>query len=507
MTGFNRDFRRGGRRRRLRTAALNIALTAGLATAVIAGGGSACAQSMQQDYEKFRREAVKKYESFRQECNSKYAEFVRQGGKWYKGEAPLPKPAEPNPLPPRNYPGEREKEPVTVTPRVEPAPKPQPQPKPVEPIREVPGPSPKPFTASYYGISAPVRLPEAARLSMPEATPDKVADAWEALSGKDMDNAIRDCLEARVRYGLCDWAYLGFLNSLAQQFCRGDANGTTLLTAFLYSQSGYSMRLAMDGPRLVLLYASGHSIFDKNYFSVGNTRYYPLSKSSDRLQIFDYEFGGEKPLSLLIATQQKLGSALSATRTIKSKKYPGMTAPSQVPAKLIDFYNTYPVSLLNGDFMTRWAMYANTPLSKETREVLYPALRKAIAGCSPAEAANRLLNWVQTGFVYEYDDKVWGYDRAFFAEESLYYPYCDCEDRSILYSRLVRDLLGLDVALVYYPGHLATAVRFTEPVSGDALNIGGRRYTVCDPTYIGAPIGLQMPDLDYSKTRTILLSR
>lgn len=34
---------------------------------------------------------------------------------------------------------------------------------------------------------------------------------------------------------------------------------------------------------------------------------------------------------------------------------------------------------------------------------------------------------------YEYDNKVWGHDRALFAEETLYYPYCDSEDRSIVF--------------------------------------------------------------------------
>lgn len=32
---------------------------------------------------------------------------------------------------------------------------------------------------------------------------------------------------------------------------------------------------------------------------------------------------------------------------------------------------------------------------------------------SQYEAVSRLLNFVQTAFVYEYDDKVWGCDRAF----------------------------------------------------------------------------------------------
>ena len=88
------------------------------------------------------------------------------------------------------------------------------------------------------------------------------------------------------------------------------------------------------------------------------------------------------------------------------------------------------------------------------------------------------MNFVQTAFVYEYDDKVWGTDRSFFADECLYYPYCDCEDRSILFSRLVRDLLGLDVVLIYYPGHLATAVKFSSEVSGDYITYDGARYTI-----------------------------
>ena len=111
------------------------------------------------------------------------------------------------------------------------------------------------------------------------------------------------------------------------------------------------------------------------------------------------------------------------------------------------------------------------------------------------------------GVVYEYDDKVWGGDRAFFAEESLYYPYCDCEDRSILFSRLVRDLMGLKVLLVYYPGHLATAVCFTDNVIGDYISLNNQKYVVCAPTYIGAPVGATMPEMDNSKAKVILCTK
>ena len=155
--------------------------------------------------------------------------------------------------------------------------------------------------------------------------------------------------------------------------------------------------------------------------------------------------------------------------------------------------------------MTRWAMYANTPLDEHVKEILYSALKDKIKGLSQLEAVNKLLNWVQTAFVYEYDDKVWGHDRAFFAEETLYYPYCDCEDRAILFTRLVRDLLGLKTILVFYPGHLASAVCFTDNVSGDYISLNGKHYVITDPTYIGAPVGMTMPDMDNTQAHVILL--
>ena len=43
------------------------------------------------------------------------------------------------------------------------------------------------------------------------------------------------------------------------------------------------------------------------------------------------------------------------------------------------------------------------------------------------------------------------------------------------------------------PGHMATAVRFNAPGTGDVIQVGGVSYTVADPTYIGAAVGQAMP--------------
>ena len=176
-----------------------------------------------------------------------------------------------------------------------------------------------------------------------------------------------------------------------------------------------------------------------------------------------------------------------------------------VNQNLIDFFDEYPSAYIGNNSMTRWAVYANTPLDETAKKTLYPELRKSISGYSQRDAVNKILNFVQTAFEYEYDDKVWGCDRAFFAEETLHYPYADCEDRSILFSRLVRDLMGLDVVLLYYPGHLATAVCFTEDVKGDYLIYKNKKYIVCDPTYINAPVGLTMPGMNNAEVQVVVL--
>ena len=464
------------------------------------------AQSFKEQYEQFKKNAQISYSSFRYECNQRYIKFLAEAWDWYEGKAPIPMPKDESPVPPKPYIGENdiphidtkptEIDPIEITP----------QPKPIEPIKEIPTHDEDYFTLKFYDQECKIRLSEFAKLTLDDCLPNTIASGWESLCNEGMNNAIRDCLETRIRYNLCDWAYLMFLDQLAQQYC-DNSNSATLLTAFLYCQSGYQMRLAVDGAKLLLLYGSKHQIFDKGYFNVDGIYFYSLGEPSNSIRICGAAFEGETPMSLLIEKEQLLGDKLSEERVITATRNKDISMISQVPQSLIEFYNTYPTSDLDGNPMTRWAMYANTPLAQKTKDKIYPSLRQYTDGKDKLQAAEMLLNLIQTGFVYEYDDKVWGHDRAFFAEETLFYPFCDCEDRSILFSRLIRDLLSLDVALIYYPGHLATAVCFDQEVSGDTMIIGGRKFIVCDPTYIGAPVGAQMPDLEYDKAQAIILKK
>jgi hypothetical protein len=72
---------------------------------------------------------------------------------------------------------------------------------------------------------------------------------------------------------------------------------------------------------------------------------------------------------------------------------------------------------------------------------------------------------------------------------------------------LVRELVGLDVVLVYYPGHLAMAVNFDTDVEGDYIMLDGRKFIVCDPTYIFSQVGQTMPEMSNESATVILLNK
>lgn len=471
----------------------------------------AFAQSLEEQFRSFSQNAHQRYSDFRDAANKKYSDFMRQTWDYYKMSAAFTQPEE-KMVPPVVY-----EEPIhahSVSTQVEvsesipytevePLPEPASAPEPIAPIEENKQKTVV-YTFSYYGTQFTFRYPEHIRIYLTDLGENTLADEWERLSGDAFNNLIRDCILVRDVYQLCDWAYLMMLQQLGETIY-GKTNEAVFLQAYIYSQSGYAMRLAKKDQNLYLLIGSKYQLYNVNYFEFDDTYFYAWGATDeDGFYICKGKFDSEQPLDLRIRSEQAFAADMVRVPMRTSKM--AISASCVVNSNLIDFYNAYPTGTFGDNIGSRWVAYANAPVEESVRQMLYPTLKDAINGQTEKQAVTRLLNWVQTAFAYKYDDDVWGYDRAFFPSETLYYPYADCEDRSILLSRIVRDLLGLDVILVYYPGHLATAVGFNEDVSGEYLMYNGRKYVVCDPTFVGAPIGKSMPGMDNQQALVIPLS-
>lgn len=471
---------------------------------------SLCAGAQDNDFkdrfEAFRQQTVSRHDNFRNQCNKSYADFLEKAWESYSS-VKVEKPRKEKPLPPVSFNNAPVKDgPVVIKDTVRTVPV-QPRPEPVEPVKVKPRPMDGSFSFDFYGDRLTVRADRDRMFRLASTSEKDASKAWNELSSLGYESVLEDCLKLRDAHNYCDWAYLQMVYSFATAFT-GNEDKAVILSAWLLCQSGYKIRLARSGGSLCLLFASDYTIFGANCFTIDGTMFYCMNSDAGTVEIADAcRFPNEKGLSFAIREQVLFGITPSPERKLKSAKYSSLAVTSSVNTNLLKFLSTYPDTQYGGNYMTRWAIYADSPIDDHCKEKIYPPLKAAISGKNELESANILLNFVQTVFKYEPDDKVWGHDRIFFAEETLYYDYCDCEDRAILFSRLVRDLLGLDVVLVYYPGHLATAVKFNEEVRGDCFAAKDGKYVVCDPTYIGAPVGATTPGMEGKEASVILLNR
>lgn len=462
------------------------------------------------DYQAYKKQKEDDFKAYRDKANADFAEYMRKAWEWKKGqEAVAPPKKEPDVTPvvlpvldEPVIPEENEIPFDLVIPALDVAP----PPVPVMPFPSEPKATEKTLDILFYGTVCKVRFDMDAKPSMTDASEESASLMWTELSTERFDNLLHDCNKIREQLALCDWAYYLFAEDVAENIY-GDANESAMLKAYIMNQSGFRLRLGRsDNGRIHVLIALSDDVYNHPYWIIDGHHYYLTDGSNaESLYIYDRDYPQEQSLRMSIDSHLNLSVKKSSPRRHKSMRYQNVDITSSVNVNMMDFYTDFPHPHMRGNIYSTWAFYANAPVSQEMKNAVYPCLKAAIEGKSQREAANILINFVQTGFEYKTDDEAWGYERSFFPEESIYYPFCDCEDRSILFSRLVRDLMGLDVVLLYYPGHLATAVRFDEDISGDYIVLKSGKYLVCDPTYINASIGMTMPGMDNSEAVVVML--
>lgn len=445
----------------------------------------------QSKINKYKSDKQKDFDAYRQKLNAEYAAYMKQNWQEYKISAAKKRPQDQDPPKPTVKQDDSKTPTNEIGYKVVIIYEPYEEPNPVVPI-ETPAPAATPiFTFLFHDTPCSVHLSKGMRFTLPNISENAVADAWIQLSNSAYDDLIIDCLRLRNSLQLGDWGYIQLLQSLTQRFFESNtSNEATLLQMYILTQSGYNVRIARANERLILLVPFEEDIYNYSYIAKDGLKFYIIDKEKgvNSYHVFDRAFPKSQVASLRIQKTPLLTNNPTSRRTISSSRYPKMRVTINENKNLIDFYNAYPLS-------SKWDYYSKASLSEDTKSVLYPMLKKQLEGQTSLTAANMLLNFVQTAFEYQTDGQQFGYERPLFGDETLYYPYSDCEDRSILYSILVRELLGLEVVLLDYPGHIATAVRFpNDEYYGYYITMNGKKYTICDPTYINADAGECMPD-------------
>ena len=405
------------------------------------------------------------------------------------GNTPKAEPAKPQATPVKPQPVAPKAEPTTPakpqTTPVKPQPKPKAKPAMQSSLQKELYPS---VAINYCNTKLYIDASMKGVINITSSQECAVADGYEALCRSNYKPLIANCQQAQKDFRLNDWGVFLFVKTAAEALCN-DENSCIVMQQFLLNELGYRAKMARRGDRnqLLLFVATdcmvyGHPYFTKeglNYYNINGTEactFYMCNQDSKK---------AKTPVAMRLNNVPALNSGVVSRQ--RTNKAGNVSVSVNVSKSLMDFYASMP--------QCDYGVYAKAPVAGSLAQEVLGTLRPLVQGKSEVDAANLLLNFVQTGFKYATDEEQFGFEKPFFVEELFYYPACDCEDRSVLFGWLVRELLGLDVVYLDYPNHIATAVQFKGDVKGDFLTVDGKRYTVCDPTYIGASIGMTMPNL------------
>ena len=315
-----------------------------------------------------------------------------------------------------------------------------------------------------------------------------VAAFWTELSKYDYKYILADCAKYVELYGYNDWAILEWVQALSAVVLPQNIHSEqTVFSVFLLNQMGLMTKVARVGNLLISMFSSMQPVFARKFIVIDTYPFYLTEKTISASEVFTYKADFMKPshpLDLRIHLAPSFGNSGSFKTCHKHSSLFNFSFDLPLNQALIQFYDSYPQTSIN--------VYATARPEAHFSSALKVAMADRIKGLPERDAVNRLLAFVQTDFRYQADISQFGYEKPFFCEENFVYGSNDCEDRAALFVFLVRSLIGNKVVLLEYPDHVSTAVRLEGDIRGDHIRIGNDKYYVCDPSYIGATLGMTM---------------
>ena len=360
----------------------------------------------------------------------------------------------------------------------------------------------------FYGLPVDIGYDDAVKVPLGQSVDkESISRFWENISRANYRDVLQQMTFYRHEMNLNDWGLLELVHAVGKEI-NHEENDAILFTWFMASKAGYETKVGYSGKQVCLLTATRNTLYAVPYFTFAGTkqRYYvagldPGWKLADE-KIYTYDGSypeAAHPVEFSVLAPPRMDKT-SLSKTLKFS-YSGERhdVPVRISRDAVRFFEYYP--------QANFEVYFDALPSTEATASLLDALRPLVRGKSEKEAVNLLLRFVQTAFRYKTDHEQFGREKPLFPDATLYYEYSDCEDRAVLFAYLVRTLTGLEVVGLDYPGHIATAVRFSDDIRGDALTYQGKKLVICDPTYENADAGCCMPAFKGTEPKIIRIGQ
>lgn len=349
------------------------------------------------------------------------------------------------------------------------------------PIREN-----KEIELSFFETKIGFNIPSGTRKAMfyPKSKVG-ISNFFNAIISTEYEKLITEIDKATLELNLNDWGKYLLVKQLSEKIF-ANQDDARLLEWFIFNKLGFSVRVGLADKHIQVMYESEKTIYNTPIYTVDKKSFYLISNyGSTSSSVYTYKQNypdANRCIDLAIESLPNLQKSIK-TKSLSfeqnTKKY---TIGFRYNQNIIDFMATYP--------QVDYEIFFNAPMQDESYEDILNGLRKHINGKRTSSAINFVLHFVQNAFMYQDDASQFGREKVMFADETLFYNQSDCEDRAILFSKLVRDIFKIDVVGVKYNDHMATALYV--PLKGDTVRVNGKKYVIADPTYINASVGQGM---------------
>lgn len=369
---------------------------------------------------------------------------------------------------------------------------------------------------NFYGRQVSIAVDPKLKLKSAGVEEKDVADYFSRIAKcREETNALWTQMDNVVdQFGLNEWGYFCLVREVSEKMFDNVNDRVLFCFYMLRNEGGFKARLARgkDSGSLTLLVALDNSkeVYSYTFFRFADdetgakkVKYYTVyggGKAKEAVYSYDFckQDADKKQMRLDFDKVLNMGEC-DVMRTLQLTKNKSVKLP----------YNKAHMAYLDDVPMTVFPIYFMSPVSIEAQRVLQKNFNEMKSEYAPAQFIQMLLHFVQTAFDYKTDEEQFGYEKYFYPEEVIGYPYSDCEDRAALFAWLVQKYTNAKVIGLQYEGHVATAVWFGDDaeVSGDGFMYGGKKYYVCDPTYINASIGMTMPQFKGKTPKVIKLKK
>jgi hypothetical protein len=360
--------------------------------------------------------------------------------------------------------------------------------------------NPLKLSFKFYGNNVAISFDKL--LSLPvnrQLNNEIIADYWNKFIIGNSQHLIGQLMTYKDRLGLNDWGYFLLVKSCSNALYPKDETGGTLLSWALMIRSGYDVKIGYNQLGNSVLYRTATKIFGVPKVSINQSEYY-IDQPIASFPITSYlpiHSGATGKIHL------KFNKSLNFQGEVLIKKF-------QFPwdKKMYEFnlkYNPEVIHFLEEYPQTDPFICFNAPFTALSKETLWKQIKPVLAGMRREECAAFLQQFVQKSFSYSPFNDLYGYDRFMFPEELLFKDQSNDKGKSLLFAWMISNLLNQKAALVEFPGFYSVAISLGQPMDGDNYFVDGKSYTMADPTFDNAPLGLVMKDFYPLKPHVRLL--